>query len=181
MLILIVKGSETFNQETQKFVDAGEAEVFELEHSLVSVSKWESKFKKSFLSSKDKTTEETLVYIEAMIINPKNPRVDFSKFTSENFRDINEYIESSESATTFGEMPKTKSRNEIITSELIYYWMILFNIPFECQYWHLNRLLTLIRVCNLKNAKPKKMSKHETALKYRELNERRRAEYNTNG
>lgn len=180
MLTLIVNEAESYDESTELFIPISSF-TLELEHSLVSVSKWEAEFNKSFLSTKDKTQEEVFSYIKAMMLTPKIPGEIFSKFSSEHFEAINAYIESPQSATTFGEMPKSRSRKEIITSELIYYWMVLFNIPFECQHWHLNRLLTLIRVCNMKNSKPKKVSKHETAMKYRQLNEQRRAQFNTSG
>ena len=180
MLKLIVPGDELFNETTETFETVGDVEL-ELEHSLVSLSKWESKFKKPFLSSDKKTPEEILAYIETMIISPIYPSDVFARFSQENIQQINDYIESSESATTFGSMPERKGPGEIITSELIYYWMVAFTIPFECEYWHLNRLFALIRICNIKNSPPKKMSRHEIASRNRELNAIRRAQYNTSG
>lgn len=180
MLTITLKGKEFFNEQTSEF-ETHDDVVLELEHSLVSVSKWESKFKKPFLSSGDKTREETLEYIKAMIVSPKNPGGAFSRINQEHIDLITEYIESTESATTFGEMPQRKAKGEIITSELIYYWMVAFNIPFECETWHLNRLFSLIRICNIKNSKPKRMSRNEIAMKNRELNARRRAELGTRG
>lgn len=180
MLKLIISGDEFFNEETSEFETVGDVEL-ELEHSLISLSKWESKYQKPFLSSTDKTREEILGYIEAMILTPIYPEDLFSRFTQKNYAEINEYIESKESATTFGHMPERKGRGEVITSELIYYWMVAFNIPFECERWHLNRLFALVRICNLKNQKPKKMSRSEIAARNRELNAQRRAQYNTRG
>jgi hypothetical protein len=180
MLKLIVLGSEHFNEATETFETVGDIEI-ELEHSLISLSKWESKYQKPFLTETKKTPEEIMAYIEAMIISPIYSSEVFSRFSQANFNRINEYIESKESATTFGSMPERNTRGEIITSELIYYWMVAFNIPFEAEYWHLNRLLALIRICNIKNAPAKKMSNHEIASRNRELNAIRRAQYNTNG
>jgi hypothetical protein len=180
MLKLIVPGTEYFNDETETFESVGDFEL-ELEHSLVSLSKWESKFQKPFLSPNDKTPEELLGYVEAMIISPIYPPDIFVRLSKDNINSINEYIESNQSATTFGSMPERKGRGEIITSELIYYWMVAFTIPFECEYWHLNRLFALIRICNIKNSKPKKMSRNEIANRNRELNAIRRAQYNTSG
>jgi hypothetical protein len=116
-----------------------------------------------------------------MIITPIFPRGIIDRLTQKNLDQINAYIESKESATTFGSMPERKGRGEIITAELIYYWMVAFNIPFETEIWHLNRLFALIRICNIKNSKPKKMSRNELAARNRELNEQRKALYKTSG
>jgi hypothetical protein len=180
MLKLIVPGEEYFNEETEEFETVGDFEL-ELEHSLISLSKWESKHKKPFLSNSDKTPEEILDYIKAMILTPNYSEDLFQRFTNIQFSQINAYIESSESATTFGSMPQRKGRGETITSELIYYWMVAFTIPFECERWHLNRLFALIRICNLKNSKPQKMSRSEVAARNRELNAQRRQQYHTRG
>ena len=96
-------------------------------------------------------------YIECMILTPVYPEGIYGCLSRSNFETINDYIESKQTATTFGEMPKRKGRGETITSELIYYWMVAFTIPFECEKWHLNRLFALIRICNIKNTPPKKM------------------------
>lgn len=180
MLKITIKGSELFNEETSTFSSIDDFDL-ELEHSLLSVSKWESKYKKPFLSNQQKTAEETMYYIEAMIISPNYPIDTLLRLSKENLIRINDYIESTESATTFGNMPERKGAGEVITSELIYYWMVAFNIPFECERWHLNRLFALIRVCNIKNTKPKKMSRHDIATRYREENERRKAQLGTKG
>lgn len=180
MLTLIVGGNEYFNEETQEFETRGSF-VLEFEHSLISLSKWESKYKKAFLSKGPKTSREIFDYIMGMIITPNVAPDVLHQCTQEDFDQIQEYIDSSESATTFGEMPERRGSGEIITSELIYYWLVLFNIPFECQTWHLNRLFALIRICNVKSSKPKKMTKHEIAMRNRELNAQRRKELNTSG
>lgn len=180
MLKLTLEGTEYFNESTAEFVTVGDVEI-ELEHSLVSLSKWESKYQKPFLSNESKTRDELYYYIEAMIISPIYPHDIYSRLSSENIERIQRYIESKESATTFGLMPEVKGKGETITAELIYYWMVAFNIPFECEFWHLNRLFSLIRVCNIKNSKPKKMSKGEIARRNREINAARRAQYHTSG
>jgi hypothetical protein len=180
MLKLLMGGDEHFDEEKQEFLTVGGFEL-ELEHSLVSLSKWESKTGKPFLSKSDKSNEEIRLYVEAMIISDNVPPDFLIYLTQEHIDQINAYIESSESATTFGSMPEHKGRGEVITSELIYYWMVAFNIPFECERWHLNRLFALIRICNIKNSKPKKMSKSELIARNRRLNEERKQQFNTRG
>jgi hypothetical protein len=180
MLKLFVVGNEYFDDATQTFETVGSVEI-ELEHSLLSLSKWESKFKKPFLSQTSKTTDQVLAYVEAMIMTPDYPLDIIGRLDQKNLDAINAYIESTESATTFGSMPERRGRGEVITAELIYYWMVAFNIPFECERWHLNRLFALIRICNIKSSKPTKMSRHEVLTRNRELNAKRRAELNTSG
>jgi hypothetical protein len=180
MLTITLQGTEMFDEATETFSSVGDI-VLELEHSLLSLSKWESKFQKPFLAANDKTAEEILGYVKCMILTPNFDESLMERFTSKDLDAINNYINSSESATTFGQLPKQRGRGETITSELIYYWMVAFNVPFVCETWHLNRLFSLIRICNIKNSKPEKMSKHEMAQRNRELNEKRKAELNTKG
>ena len=180
MLTLVVEGDEYYNEETQEFETHGDF-VLELEHSLVSLSKWESKHNKPFLNDRAKTSEEIMSYIECMILTPVYPPDITSRFSNSNLEAINNYIESKQTATSFGEMPQRKGRGEVITSELIYYWMVAFTIPFECEHWHLNRLFALIRICNIKNAPAKKMSRSEIARRNRDLNESRKAQLGTSG
>jgi hypothetical protein len=180
MLKLIIEQTEHYDEETKTFVMLG-GRTIELEHSLLSLSKWESKHQKPFLDKEAKTPDEILDYIRCMILSPDDSQ-DFVKTLQQVHLDaINDYINSKESATTFGIMPENKSRGETITSELIYYWMVAFNIPFEVETWHINRLFSLIRICNIKNSKPKKMSRQEIAQQNRELNEKRRKELGTSG
>lgn len=180
MLTIVVPGREFFNDATQEFIKT-EDFTLELEHSLVSLSKWESKHQKPFLSPNDKTSEEVLSYVEAMVLTKIFPPDIFSRLSQENVDAINAHIESKESATWFSEAPGGPKSKEVITSELIYYWMVAHNIPFTCETWHLNRLFTLIKVCNLKNAPAKKMSRSEIIARNRALNEQRRAQYGTTG
>ena len=180
MLYITIPETEGFNNKTQEFITIKE-QTLQLEHSLVSLSKWESKWHKSFLNSK-KNREETLDYIKCMTITQNvNPNV-YVGLTADNIKNIEEYIDDPMTATTFSENPNMPKRNnEIITSELIYYWMITFNIPMECQRWHLNRLLTLIRVCSVKTTPPKKMGKRELMNRNAALNAARRKKLNSRG
>lgn len=179
MLEIIVPASEQYNEATNEFIYTKETRL-RLEHSLVSISKWESKWHKPFLSSGNKTNEEVTDYVKCMTLTQNvNPDI-FRTLSPENYEQINEYINNSMTATTFHDEQKRASR-EVITSELIYYWMIALNIPMECQKWHLNRLLTLIRVCGIKNGDTKKMPKREVLSKNRALNEARRKMYGTKG
>ena len=178
-MLRLVLESEFFNEETQEFVTS-EDFVLKLEHSLVSLSKWESLHEVPFLGSAKKTEEQTLDYIKMMVIGEEPPGEILSRLSNDHFTKISTYIDSKMSATWFNEKP-SRGPSEVITAEIIYYWMISLNIPFECQEWHLNRLLTLIKVCNHKNAPKKKMSKTEAAAQQRMLNEQRMKQYGTKG
>jgi hypothetical protein len=181
MLRIIIEGEEGFNEETNEFIPSTDDLILELEHSLLSLSKWESKYQKPFLSAGKKTTDEIFGYLKAMVVTPNVDPGVLSRLSQKDIDKIQEYIDSSQSATTFGVMPERRGPGEVITSELIYYWIVSFNIPFECQTWHLNRLFALIRICNIKNSKPKKMSRHELAMRNRELNAKRREALGTSG
>lgn len=180
MLRVIIEGDEVYDEDTNTFDTVDDVSI-ELEHSLLSLSKWESKYQRPFLSSTEKSAEELFDYLKDMVITPNLDLDVIYKCSQKNIDMIQEYIDSSQSATTFGMMPERRGPSEVITSELIYYWMVAFNIPFECERWHLNRLFSLIRVCNIKNSTPKKISRHELAMRNRELNAKRRAELGTSG
>ena len=179
MLKITIPGKEMFNEKTQEFFET-KSYTIQLEHSLVSVSKWESKWNKPFLGKQEKTVEETIDYIRCMTITQNIDPVVYNGLTNDNVKVINKYIDAPMTATTFSD-GKGKINNDVITSELIYYWMTALSIPMECQRWHLNRLLTLIRVCNVKNTPPKKMSKRELMQRNASLNAARRAQFNTKG
>lgn len=180
MLTITILGTELFNDKDQTFSTEGDV-TLDFEHSLVSLSKWESKHKIPFLSSSSKTQDQILDYLKLMVVTPNADVSAIERCSQPQLNVLQAYIDSAESATTFGEMPGRTGPGEVITSELIYYWLVAFTIPFECQSWHLNRLFSLIRICNIKNAKPTKMSKNEVAQRNRDLNARRKAELNTSG
>lgn len=181
MLTIQVVMSEHFDEERSIIVPGCTFDL-DLEHSLVSLSKWESKFEKPFLGKEDKTPEETLWYIKAMVTNKDNvPPEVFGRISGEDVDKIQEYISAKMTATWFNDRGVRKSNHEVITSEIIYYWMISLNIPVAFEHWHLNRLLTLIRVCNEKNSPKKKMSRQELARQQRLLNSQRKAKLGTAG
>lgn len=181
MLTIVIPGDEYFDNEKQEFFTRDDV-VLELEHSLAALSKWESIHEKPFLGSGEKSDEEAISYIKCMVVSPKTPGEIFHRLTQKNYEEINAYIDAKMTATWFTETPGTTKRSgEVITAELVYFWMISFNIPVEFEHWHLNRLFTLIRIANVKNGKPKKMSRSEIAARNRALNEQRRAQYNTSG
>lgn len=175
--------SEYWDELKQEFVYSNpmKEQKLQLEHSLVSISKWESKWCKSFIYTRDKTDEEILDYVKCMTLTPNvDPNV-YNNLTIDNLEQINNYINAPMTATHFSEDQSGKKNSEKVTSELIYYWMIALNIPFECQKWHINRLLTLIRVCNIKNQPPKKRSRKEIMSRNAALNAARRKQLNTKG
>lgn len=179
MLTIVVPMEESFDQETQEFV-MSETFTLDLEHSLVSLSKWESFYEKPFLSTDAKTHEETSWYIRAMVLTPDVPPEVFNNLSKDNLDKINAYLGAKMTATWFADT-KASSTGEVITAELIYYWLVALRIPFETQHWHLNRLLTLVRVCNVKNSPPKKMSQAEAVAQRRKLNAERKAKFNSTG
>ncbi len=180
MLIVTIPAVEMFDDKSQEFFTLKE-QTLQLEHSLVSLSKWESKWCKPFLTNENKTLEETLDYIKCMTITQNVDQTVYSRLNKENIDQINNYIQAPMTATTFYNDTQKGRGKETITSELIYYWMISLNIPMECQKWHLNRLLTLIRVCNIKNTPPKKRSRKDIINQYAALNAARKKQLNTNG
>ena len=179
MLTIVVPGTETWNDKTERFV-VTQGQTLELEHSLVSLSEWEARFEKPFLSNEKKSVEETYGYIQCMSKEPVAMEV-LACLTDDNVKDINKYIESKHSATWFKEVPGGPKSREIITAEIIYHWMFAMQIDLDCQNWHLARLFTLIKVISEKNQKPKKMSKAEAIAQQRQLNAERLARSGGNG
>lgn len=173
---ILIKGVEAFDESTNQFITTKDT-LIHIEHSLISISTWEAKWHKPFLSqlpSHKKTDEEMLDYLRCMCLDKNVDPMIFGMISAQNLEDIKNYIDDSMTATTFdnikNNMPPSR---EIITSEIIYYWMVANQIPFECQKWHINRLLTLIQVCSIKNQPPKKMGKGAWARKQHALNQSR--------
>lgn len=174
MLLIEIPGIELWDEANQEFVNI-EGGTLRLEHSLASLYDWESKWHKPFLSKEPHSYEETLDYIRCMDLQKEVSPLAYRCLTPKNIEDINQYVEDSQTATWFSDdKSKPRGRAPVITAEIIYYWMTVLNIPQECQYWHLNRLMTFIRVCNEKNKPAKKSSKKELLDKHRLLNEARR-------
>jgi hypothetical protein len=152
------------------------------EHSLLSVSKWESLHEKPFYGPQDKTEEETESYIRQMLLTQEPPANFYSRLQRPQFERIQAYINSKQTATTFGIEPEKKGMTEVVTAELIYYWFVQFQIPFHpTETWHMNRIMTLIKIAGIKQSKPKKQSRQQIAEQYRSLNEQRRKQSGTAG
>lgn len=180
MIQITIPKTEMWDESRQEFYYVHSCKLT-LEHSLVSLSKWESRWEKPFLSKTKKTSEETLDYIRCMTLTQNvDPKV-YACLTDEHISKIQNYIDSSMTATSFSRNKKESTSREPVTAELIYYWMIAFNVPFECQKWHLNRLMTLINVCSIKNQTPKKQSRKSIMSRNAALNAARRKRLNTRG
>lgn len=183
MLEITVPGRELYFENTDTIEYFPEIKL-KLEHSLLSISKWESKWKKPFLDNDVKRTREELCdYVRCMTITQSVPPITYSLLTPENMKAIEDYLEDSQTATWFSEEEKSKSKSsKKVTSELIYYWMSCHNLPFDvCEKWPLNRLITLIEVCNLENQPKKNMPKSAVHKQNRSLNAARRRKYNSKG
>ena len=180
MLNLFIPSAELFNENTSEIYRV-KSQILTLEHSLISVSKWEEKWEKPFLTNSERTREEMLDYIRCMTVGTCESQYVYACITPEHIRRIKDYINKNCTATTINEVGSKRGSNEIITSELIYCWMIQLGIPFECQKWHLNRLLMLIRVCSIKNSPTKKMSKKDVLSQYAKVNAARRAAAKSKG
>lgn len=179
MLKLMIDKTELFDEGTQQFIEIKPITI-KLEHSLVSIAKWESKWKIPFLIPGEKTREQDLDYIKCMTITQNVPDSVYLALTPEHMQIISDYISDTKSATTFHKTTEAPNR-QVLTSEVIYYMMFQYNIPYECHKWHLSRLLTLIRVASIKNSSPKKMSKNAILSQNKALNAARRKKFNTKG
>ena len=180
MLRITLPEIEMWDERKQEFVYAKE-QTLQLEHSLVSLQKWESKWNKPFLHATDITYEQTIDYVRCMTLTQNVPPETYYRLTDSHINEIKEYIQAPMTATTFGEDPTAKRNREIVTAEIIYYWMTAAQIPPEYRKWHLNSLLTLIRVCGIKNSPPKKGSKKDTISQYAALNAARKAKLKSKG
>lgn len=178
MFEIIVPASELFDNKTSRYIYTKETKI-QLEHSLISVSRWESKWKKPYLSEGNKTFLESIDYIRCMSLSKGVDQNVYLALTKKQIDQINDYINDSMTATTINKIKSGKK--EILTSERIYYWMLTFQIPFECEKWHLNRLLTLIEVCSIENGPKEKMPLNEIYSRNKALNEARKAKHHTRG
>lgn len=180
MLQIRIPGKEGWNEKTEQFVTFPDT-ILNLEHSLISISKWEAKWHVPFLNRDNKTPEEITDYIRCMTITPNVKPEVYDFLTRENINDVLRYIDDPMTASTVRNIGGPKRSRDIITSELIYYWMVALQIPFECQKWHVNRLMMLIQICNVKNQPDKKMSKRNTAQQNAALNAARRRKMHSKG
>ena len=181
MLQITIPETELFDEVRQEFVYVSKPVTITLEHSLVSISKWEAKWKKPYISDEKKSVEEVIDYIRCMTITQNvDPKVYYA-LTAQNFKEIEDYIKDPHSATTINEMSSIRKNGEGVTSELIYYWMCAYQIPFEAQKWHFNRLMNLIRIAGIKNNPDKKMPRKEAMAQQRSLNAARRAKNKSKG
>lgn len=180
MLTLTVPEQELFNQETQKFFTLDSVQL-ELEHSLASLSKWEEIWEKPYLPKGPGSPKELRSYIECMILTPNLPRGTVDRLSEPQLAEVLAYMGGRHTATWFNEPPGSKPSREVITAEIIYYWMTSWQIPWEAQYWHLNKLIALIKVHGMKNNTGKKMSKKDVYAQQAAINEANRKKYNSNG
>ena len=191
MLEITIPANEMWDPVKEEFVQASKAETLQLEHSLISLSKWESKWKKPFLDKGLQSYEETIDYIRCMTVSRVTDPSVYYRIPVSEINKVSEYIHDSMTATWFSDDSKRNKndrnrrggtlKNEVVTAEILYYDMIALGIPFECQKWHLNRLLTLIKVCQRKQEKPEKQSRREIMERNKELNAARRAAMKSKG
>lgn len=181
MIVIHIPEQELWNENESRFIHVNASDI-KLEHSLYSIAEWESKWNKSFFLKEEKTEEETMDYIKKMVLNDVDPNV-FYCINRDILKQIYDYINAPMTATKIRSNGQNanKPSSTYITSEIIYYWMVNLNIPLECETWHINRLITLIRVCQIKSQPQKKLSNQETIARYAKLNAERRAALKSKG
>lgn len=176
---ILIPKQTLWDEQNEKFIEIEEQTII-LEHSLKAIRKWECKWKKSYLSTPQKTVEEALDYLKCMTVNKVDPMA-YLALTEEDAIAIKDYMQDPMTATTINSINKD-SKNEIITAEIVYYWMIAQNIPWQFENWHINQLMMLIQVCSIKNdPKPKKVNRRDLAASNRDLNAKRRAALHSKG
>lgn len=180
MLTLHIEKQEFWDSSVRQFIDVPEMKL-EFEHSLASLSKWEEIWETPFLGPKPKTNEQVQSYVKCMLLTENVSDTALQCLTPEQYSKINEYISANHTATTFPNQQQARGGGELVTAELIYYWLTALNIPYSTDQWHLNKLLTLVKVVNLKSTPPKKMSRSEVYNRHRQLNAARRAQYGSSG
>lgn len=180
MLQITIHEKEAWDEKSNQFISIPETTIC-LEHSLISISKWESKWHIPFLRKDRKTIEQIIDYIRCMTVTPNVKPEIYDFLSQENINDVLAYIEDPMTASTVKDLGGPRRSSELVTSELIYYWMVALQIPFECQKWHINRLMMLIRICNVKNQPGKKMSKRNAMQQNAALNTARRQHMHSKG
>lgn len=185
MLEITIQPGEIFDEVENRFIQNRKQVTIQLEHSLISLRKWEQKWKKAFLMQENLSVEEILDYIRCMTVSPHGISPETYYFlTTENVDSIISYIKDPMTATTFSNnnvVDIQRNSSEGITAEIIYYWMITMNVPVEFEKWHLQTLLTLIRVISIKNQKPQKVDPVKAAIERDRLNQERRKKFNSKG
>lgn len=184
MLKIVIPEGSFYDEKKEVFITIKKDVELQLEHSLISLSKWEAKWHKPFFGKEEKTEVMIKDYIRCMTITQNVNSEVYDCIPEAELQKIFEYIENPMTATWFGSKGDEKTgavKKETITAEIIYYWMITLNVPKEFEKWHLNRLLTLIRVINVKNAPPKKASKKDLLARNARINAANRARYKTKG
>lgn len=180
MLELSIKGVDLYDELKEEFIYIPPTKL-RLEHSLVSISKWEEKWEKVFLSKDPMSHEETIDYVRCMTITQNVDPMVYEYLTDDHIRQVMQYIEKKASATWFSDTPKSQGKKQVITSELVYYWMFSYKIPKECEKWHFNRLMILIQIFSIENAPKKKMSRNEILSRNKALNDARLKAMGTTG
>lgn len=181
---ITLKAGELYDEEKEEFINISEDKSIVIEHSLLSISKWESKWHKIYLDDKLKLThEESLDYIRCMTLTQNVDPNYYRLIDNNKLIEIQKYMNDPYSATYFNEVPRgtAQRHSEKISSEVLYYYMFKLGIPKDCEKWHINRLQNLIRIFSIKDAPDQKMNKRQTADYYRRLNAQRRSKLKSKG